>query len=1730
MSFAMIFANIGNSAAVAMAAEGNGGRVEFQMSREDVWAAAKEAVRAGGGISAENFNFTQGDAEGVRALFAGGRLFEITNGVKYEAYPDTEGAELRVFIRIPGDGDPENYQLTGEEKLVFMYMNSGEEDLRASVKIVGEESGEIAVNTGEILVESWQEAFGESRKKDGENLSGQMSAPAQGSQNGAGKEAAGSTDSAGSEETSAGVENAVGEETTAREENAVGEETTAGEENAVGEETTVGEENTTGEETTVGAENMGGEETAAGEDGSVHDETGADEADGKTEIEIGTGTEAGAGEDANSTDSGTLDNAEVSGEESNKAEQDNGDISSETGEEVKVETEVKPGSEAGTEAEENGTSHEHDEASVEKSEAPAEKAEAAPEHSGKDVKEPEKADGAEEKTIEKTEGKTEEKSKDAEKASDRSADKDSSSDTSGSDGNDENKETAKLSKSENQVRVVAESAEDKYGLVALGENTTARVIVMKLSATGFAAEGEEGIPADVPEEVKKFLEAVKELPVPEAVTKEDAEEIIEKLYSETLSDGYALTINSDEPWTQREDVKAACVKYEVTFAAAEKVLKLEEAGTFETKIDKNKSLFGRDYHIYEQNVVDELNRRTLNLNITVPVGETVIDEGVFRFWDMSYGVYNVSSWDDFDIWSTNEDVLKVKAVPNGKSLKIIYEGIADGTAQIKMAFNLTTISTGEGSIWGAGNWGGAACANCTVGTMTVGNGTGNGKPAKPTVNDVPTANQDGYVYIKCVTYPNTDPTNKWNRTHAGYMRLRNSTNGWSFGEIYSNDGRFGDELPTNDYPWFCDLTIDKDWYLKQWNFNYSYAESVHYLANDAPVTMTFVSDGEDWYYFEEDVPLVVWITHEKPVDPTYAVTYTDGVAGEVVFPDQGYEGLKVKDKTPEFKGIPSRDGYTFMGWAPAVNPVVSADDANDKNEIIYTATWKKNEEKPTPTTYTVIYTDGVKGEIVFPDQGYEDLKVKDKTPEFKGTPSRDGYTFMGWAPAVNPVVSADDANDKNEIIYTATWKKNEEKPTPTTYTVIYTDGVKGEIVFPDQGYEDLKVDDNTPAFVGETGEPSSPTCDGYTFKGWSPEVKEKVKAEDANDKGEIIYTATWEKNEEEKPTPTTYTIIYTDGVENETVFDEQRHEGLKVDDNTPAFVGETGEPSSPTCDGYTFKGWSPEVKEKVKAEDANDKGEIIYTATWEKNGAKPTPKLVVTKKNDGFKVDNKTGKATVDYTVTVTNVSGFDIYGLRITDELDEPTLEKVNAADIGKPSITYSFKDFKIDKGDGNGPSKASLKSGGANDLIHVLEPLDRNEEFKDNQKVTLTYTIEIENANDDVEVKVTLYNKVKGASWSKLSGTAPQGRKSRAAAMLLADAADSDEPDVDGEASSSTGGEISDSGSSDTEGTIPRKYRVSYTWNLPEGADEKLPETEKYFKDTLVTVDNDYTSSTKITVDGKTYTFSGWSTEDGEIRDAVENGEFTMPARNVVIKGTWTPDNPGPDKPDPDNPEPENPDPDKPDPDKPEPDNPGPDNPTPDNPKPDNPTPDIPNPETHKVTVHYIYADGSRAADDAVRDNLTEGTTYSITSPGISGYTPDQSIVNGTMGTEDVEITVTYTRNSSGNSGGGGSNGGGGGGGSRTTNIRGRALGSTPDSEPDVPVAEVPDEDVPLANIPVDIPDADVPLAGIVQWNIPDDDVPLAAVPRTGDSSGVWHMMAILSAFGLMAMSLLDKKKRQE
>lgn len=71
---------------------------------------------------------------------------------------------------------------------------------------------------------------------------------------------------------------------------------------------------------------------------------------------------------------------------------------------------------------------------------------------------------------------------------------------------------------------------------------------------------------------------------------------------------------------------------------------------------------------------------------------------------------------------------------------------------------------------------------------------------------------------------------------------------------------------------------------------------------------------------------------------------------------------------------------------------------------------------PTPevTEYTVTYKDGVDG-AAFADQTYT-VKEGDATPAFDGTPTREGYVFLGWEPEVAETVTAN-------ATYTATWEE-----------------------------------------------------------------------------------------------------------------------------------------------------------------------------------------------------------------------------------------------------------------------------------------------------------------------------------------------------------------------------------------------------------------------------------------------------------------------------------------------------------------------------------------------------------------------------------------------------------------------------------------------------------------------------------------------------------------------------------
>ena len=211
----------------------------------------------------------------------------------------------------------------------------------------------------------------------------------------------------------------------------------------------------------------------------------------------------------------------------------------------------------------------------------------------------------------------------------------------------------------------------------------------------------------------------------------------------------------------------------------------------------------------------------------------------------------------------------------------------------------------------------------------------------------------------------------------------------------------------------------------------------------------------------------------------YTVTYTDGVDGEEVFPDQVTSDIKYGAETPAFDGTPSREGYSFAGWDPTVAEKVTGD-------ATYTATWTADED----TAYTVEYyfenleDDGftIDDSQTVNGSGTTGDKVEAEQKEFAG------FTFdAGNEDNVTSGTIAGDGSLVLKLYYVR-----------ETYTVTYTDGVDGEEVFENQVTSDIKYGAATPEFDG------TPEREGYTFTGWEPEVAATVT-------GNATYEAQWEE-------------------------------------------------------------------------------------------------------------------------------------------------------------------------------------------------------------------------------------------------------------------------------------------------------------------------------------------------------------------------------------------------------------------------------------------------------------------------------------------------------------------------------------------------------------------------------------------------------------------------------------------
>ena len=112
-----------------------------------------------------------------------------------------------------------------------------------------------------------------------------------------------------------------------------------------------------------------------------------------------------------------------------------------------------------------------------------------------------------------------------------------------------------------------------------------------------------------------------------------------------------------------------------------------------------------------------------------------------------------------------------------------------------------------------------------------------------------------------------------------------------------------------------------------------------------------------------------------------------------------------------------------------------------------------------------------------------------------------------------------------------------------------------------------------PTYDGEEPAKEGNAQYSYKFVGWNPEV---VAVD-----GDAVYTAVYEQ------TVNQYTVTYTDGVKDKTVFADQNYT-VDYGTDTPAFQGR------PWRRGYVFLGWKPVVAKTVTAD-------VTYMALWKWN-------------------------------------------------------------------------------------------------------------------------------------------------------------------------------------------------------------------------------------------------------------------------------------------------------------------------------------------------------------------------------------------------------------------------------------------------------------------------------------------------------------------------------------------------
>ncbi|MGI6249678.1 MAG: InlB B-repeat-containing protein, partial [Acutalibacteraceae bacterium] len=129
--------------------------------------------------------------------------------------------------------------------------------------------------------------------------------------------------------------------------------------------------------------------------------------------------------------------------------------------------------------------------------------------------------------------------------------------------------------------------------------------------------------------------------------------------------------------------------------------------------------------------------------------------------------------------------------------------------------------------------------------------------------------------------------------------------------------------------------------------------------------------------FPEDDLTVVAQWEEIPAPPQSTITF-DTAGGNEIDPITGEVGSPVTAPAD-----PVKDGFNFMGWEPQIPATFPADD------LTVVAQW---EEKPVLQVKITFLVDGMEYDVLEGDSGTA------VTPP--ANPTKSGYVFAGWSPAV----------------------------------------------------------------------------------------------------------------------------------------------------------------------------------------------------------------------------------------------------------------------------------------------------------------------------------------------------------------------------------------------------------------------------------------------------------------------------------------------------------------------------------------------------------------------------------------------------------------------------------------------------------------------------------------------------------------------------------------------------------